>query len=171
MSSADSEEDEYEVEAILDKKIEKGQVWYKLKWLDWSNVHNSWEPAEGLHCTEIIEAFEAAHADAPKPTKRKRSSRTVVKTESAKTVKKAKKQKLEEPDEEDTGDEYEVEAVVDERCSRITGVSEFLVRWKGFTAAEDTWEEACNLVGSRALVSSFRRQHPIPRNAFREQVA
>ncbi|XP_003372671.1 putative chromo' (CHRromatin Organization MOdifier) domain protein [Trichinella spiralis] len=48
----------YVVEEILNKRICDGKVQYYLKWKDFSSADCTWEPAENLHCPELIEAFE-----------------------------------------------------------------------------------------------------------------
>ena len=43
----------YEVEKILDYK----DGWYLVKWLDYDDSHNSWEPASNLSCPEMLTLF------------------------------------------------------------------------------------------------------------------
>ena len=43
----------YEVEEILDYK----DGWYLVKWLDYDDSHNSWEPASNLSCPEMLTLF------------------------------------------------------------------------------------------------------------------
>ena len=61
------EEDEYEVEEILDKEVvstksrigPKAKVRYLVKWKNWGDEENSWEPRENLDgCRELVEEFE-----------------------------------------------------------------------------------------------------------------
>jgi len=65
--------------------------------------------------------------------------------------------------------EYEVQDVLDSRLVGIPGRKkrgqptkklEYLVSWKGYSAAEDTWEPASNLVNAQAIVDDFHRRHP-----------
>ena len=35
----------------------------------------------------------------------------------------------------------------------------FLVRWKGYTAEEDTWKNRENLENAKELVEEFEREH------------
>lgn len=59
-SSEDEEEQqEFEVEAILDKRQENGQLYYLVKWKNFDSSANSWEPINNLiHCRDIIKEFE-----------------------------------------------------------------------------------------------------------------
>lgn len=57
---------------------------------------------------------------------------------------------------------FDVEAIIDRRVQN--GVEEFLVKWKGYTTEDNTWEPRCNLVECKELLSQFERnwreQHP-----------
>ena len=58
-----SDQEEYEVESILGKRMKRGKVQYLVKWKGWDRPeHNSWEPIKNLHCNDLIEDFEAAAA-------------------------------------------------------------------------------------------------------------
>lgn len=57
-------------------------------------------------------------------------------------------------DEEDQAEpEYEVEQIIKMR-SRNSGI-EYLVRWKGYKAEDDTWEPASNLAGADQIITDF----------------
>ena len=45
-----SDEEEYEVESICQKRITKGKVEYLVKWKGWSHEDNTWEPIANLDC-------------------------------------------------------------------------------------------------------------------------
>ena len=55
---------EYEVERILDKRINKqsrrrDSVEYLVKWLGYGHEHNSWEPAKVVaNAQQLVQAFE-----------------------------------------------------------------------------------------------------------------
>jgi len=52
------QEEEYDVEKILDKRKRYGVVEYFLKWKDYDDSHNSWEPMENIKCDSLITSFE-----------------------------------------------------------------------------------------------------------------
>jgi len=54
-------------------------------------------------------------------------------------------------------EEFEVEKILNKRTVR--GKEKFLVRWKGYTAGEDTWENRENLENAKELVEEFKREH------------
>jgi len=52
-------------------------------------------------------------------------------------------------------EEFEVEKIINKRTVR--GKEKFLVRWKGYTAEENTWESRENLENAKELVEEFER--------------
>ena len=54
-------------------------------------------------------------------------------------------------------EEFEVKKILNKRTVR--GKEKFLVRWKGYTAGEDTWENRENLENTKELVEEFEREH------------
>ena len=52
-------------------------------------------------------------------------------------------------------EEFEVEKILNKRTVR--GKEKFLVRWKGYTAEEDTWENRENLKNAKELVEEFEK--------------
>jgi len=52
-------------------------------------------------------------------------------------------------------EEFEVEKIINKRMVR--GKEKFLVRWKGYTVEEDTWENRENLENAKEFVEEFER--------------
>ena len=50
-----------------------------------------------------------------------------------------------------------MEKIINRRTVR--GKEKFLVRWKGYTAEEDTWESRENLENAKGLVEEFEREY------------
>ena len=76
-----TEEEEYEVEKVVDKRIHKGKVEYLLKWKGYPSDENTWEPEDSLDCPELLQEYERNRAREKKPVE----------------VKKEKKEKRKEP--------------------------------------------------------------------------
>ena len=38
---------------------------------------------------------------------------------------------------------------------------EYLVRWRGFTEEDDTWEPPANLTGCKRLLKAYNKAHPV----------
>ena len=53
-------EEEYEVEAIIDHKREKGTWWYLIKWKGYGPESNTWEPRQNItHAEKILKAYSS----------------------------------------------------------------------------------------------------------------
>ena len=63
--------------------------------------------------------------------------------------------------------EFEVEKILNKRMVR--GKEKFLVRWKGYTAEEDTWENKKNLKNMKKLVEEFEREYGKEAKELRQQ--
>lgn len=55
--------------------------------------------------------------------------------------------------------EWEVEKVLDSGIDRPTGVHLYLVKWKGFSIKESTWEPRKNLANCLKLIQEYEKEH------------
>lgn len=58
----------------------------------------------------------------------------------------------------DEEEEYEVEAVLDSRIFRRQ--FQYLIKWKGYSDAENSWEPVANVANAKQLVEQFHKTHP-----------
>lgn len=56
------------------------------------------------------------------------------------------------------GEEYEVDDILDSRIFRRQ--LQYLVKWKGYTEGDNSWEPAMNLTHSKNLIARFHRNNP-----------
>ena len=54
-------------------------------------------------------------------------------------------------------EEFEVEKILNKKMVREK--EKFLVRWKGYMAEEDTWENKENLENAKELVEEFEKEY------------
>merc|ERR1711874_541850 len=71
MGTMSGDEEEYEVEKIIEKRLRKGKVEYLVKWKNWNDPgDNTWEPIAHLDCDDIISKFEKEN-----PTEKKKGEK------------------------------------------------------------------------------------------------
>jgi len=54
-------------------------------------------------------------------------------------------------------EEFEIEKILNKRT--VKEKEKFLVKWKGYTVEEDTWENRENLENVKELVEEFEREY------------
>lgn len=61
-------EEEYEVDEVLDSKLIGKALKYLVKWKDYGEGNNSWEPAKNLkNAEDKVKSFHKKHPSAPRP--------------------------------------------------------------------------------------------------------
>jgi hypothetical protein len=58
--------EEYEVEEILDSKMFRGRLRYKIKWEGYGPEHNTWEYAAEVHSPKLVAEFYRKNPGAPR---------------------------------------------------------------------------------------------------------
>jgi len=53
-----SNEGEFDVEEVLDKRVVEGRVEYLLKWKGYTKDESTWEPMQHCNCTDLIAKYE-----------------------------------------------------------------------------------------------------------------
>src|SRR5437762_14334427 len=56
--------------------------------------------------------------------------------------------------------EYEVEEILKSKIDKHNGVLQYLVKWKGCPATDNTWEPAINVKNAPKLVEQFHKCYP-----------
>ncbi|XP_029113704.1 M-phase phosphoprotein 8 isoform X3 [Scleropages formosus] len=68
-SEQDDEGDVYEVEKIIDMRVQKGEVQYRVRWKNYTSDEDTWEPEAHLEdCREVLLAFRHRVAESKKDT-------------------------------------------------------------------------------------------------------
>ncbi|XP_015177843.1 PREDICTED: heterochromatin protein 1-like isoform X2 [Polistes dominula] len=163
-----SGEEEYEVDKIVGHRTIKGRRQFLIRWKGYGKESDSWEQEKDLNCPKLIENFlldenESEETISEKTTKPSKTKS--VKADKKKEMKKSKDNKrqstMSEEEEPDTDSikndenqkEFEVDKIIEVHF-RKNKKREFLIRWKGFSAADDTWEPEENL-NCPDLISKF----------------
>lgn len=151
--SSKEDDKEFEVEKIVGEKIEYGVRYFLVKWKGWPEDDNSWETEKSVDCYDLIDKFrdscrstkstKRASSAAPKSKKAKKARKSVSDDEDndAEDDDDAKDDDDDKDDDEskDGQKEWEVEKIINFRKGR-GGKKEYLIRWKGCKASDDTWE-------------------------------
>ncbi|XP_046750186.1 chromobox protein homolog 5-like [Diprion similis] len=168
-------DEEYEVLKIVGQRTIKGRRQFLVRWKGYDE--DSWEQEKNLNCPQLIEEYLADVADNSIVEKSQKTPRTPKESRDAaksKTVKSGGKKKsnthaeAEQNHREDTNKtsnedgakasedtkEFEVEKILEVYFHKKNNTREFLIRWKGFSSAEDTWEPEENL-NCPELISRF----------------
>ncbi|KAG5717984.1 hypothetical protein E4T56_gene1732 [Termitomyces sp. T112] len=61
-----NDEEEYEVEEILDSRVLRGKLQFKVKWKGYGIGDISWEPQANVHAPGLVRDFYHRHPNAPK---------------------------------------------------------------------------------------------------------
>ncbi|XP_011697020.1 PREDICTED: probable chromo domain-containing protein LHP1 [Wasmannia auropunctata] len=143
-------ENEYEVEKLMNIRTIKGRRQFLVRWFGYGESADTWENEKDLNCPELIEDFLE---------KEKEKEIKMTKTDKSKKSKNTSKKQAEN-DEQNSNDketkEFEVERIIEVRFKK-NGMKEFLIRWKGFSATDDTWEPEKNL-NCAELISKFMQK-------------
>lgn len=157
---ADADGDgDYEVEDIVDHKVERKKKFYLVRWKNYGSESDTWEPEDSLSCPEIIEKYNSSLPADQKPGKKSKKAAKEEKPAAKSTSTKPKRAAASKPavtddDADEAENDFEVEDIIDHKKER--GKNVFLIRWKGYGAASDTWEPEATL-SCPAIVNKYKK--------------
>ncbi|KAH8408997.1 hypothetical protein KR009_004984 [Drosophila setifemur] len=133
-----SEEMEYEVEAIVGHKTVHGVQQYKVRWKGYDASSDSW--VTHLNCDELIAQYKEKSKD-----KKGRPSGAPLRGQRSRA-----------PTTHNESDVWEIEKILDFVEDDEYG-NLFHIRWKGFGPKDDTWEPEEN-ISNKNLIRKFKRE-------------
>jgi len=123
------QEEEYEVESIVEKRMKKGKTEYLVKWKNWDHSDNTWEPVDNLDCDDIIKQFEKDNTE-----KEKKSSKRKVEADAGKSDKKDKAAKKTDAKPKGFARGLTAEKIIG--ATNDPGELFFLIKWKDSDEAD-----------------------------------
>ena len=146
-----SDAEEYEVEAVCDKRLRKGKAEYLVKWKGWDSDDNTWEPIGNLECHEMIEDYEKKH-----PAKDAGEGGSKRKAEASKDEPKAKSGK--KPDTRPKGFARGLTAEKIIGATNDPGELYFLIKWKGSDEADLVPAKEANLKIPQVVIKFYEER-------------
>lgn len=140
-SKAEKQGGEYEVEQIVDKRVNKktGATKFLIRWKGYDESSDTWENASDLNCPELIRKFNTQKKKPEKSRKRAHGSDEDSDDSDFAGGKRSKT-------------EYEVSKILNARVNK-QGNWDFYVMWKGYGPDECNWEPENNL-SCQALIDA-----------------
>jgi len=173
VSGSEGEEEEYIVEKVVDKRIKHGVVQYFLKWKNYPESENSWEPAENLQCAELIAVFERKLKQLNKAKPRGRAGSTTstsstspapaaaASSKKSKPVQVDEKKKKTRVDESAAYDGFEGEKVLG--ATNQDGEIQFLMKWKDCDEATMVPRHIANVRWPQVVIAFYESRLDWPK--------
>jgi len=152
------EEEEFEVERIEKKRVRSGIVEYFIKWKNYGEADNTWEPRENLSCDDIITAFEKAEKEREAAkNKTTTPSKKEDKRKADATPASSKKQKKPEVEEE-KGFERGLQPEKIIGATDSSGELMFLLKWKDSEEADLVPAKIANEKCPQVVISFYEER-------------
>jgi len=169
----EEEGEEFIVEKILSKRIISGRVEYLLKWKNFTDEDNTWEPEDNLGCPELIEEYERKLKEEErfKTTAKKRTAgpASFKEQEKDKAAKKAKSR--DSPSRDVSGFDRGLVADKIIGATDTSGELMFLMKWKDTDEADLVPARLANVKCPQVVINFYEERltwHTNARNGVNE---
>lgn len=133
---------DYEVEQIVGHKFVGLQTWFKIRWKGYAAADDTWQSEKAIDCPDLVRQYKE---DNPEAVRSLPPLMEALKKEKLNRKDKAASVESGDSDASVTdGRDWEVRRVMDVHYCQ-NGTREFLIRWKGYNGADDTWEPEAHL--------------------------
>merc|ERR1711924_500140 len=154
MSSANSSADEaeYEVDRIVDDRVEENEKQYLIRWKGFTAEDDTWEPVTNFDCPEIIECYEENKRKKKELKKQRKSESHSIKPENP--AKKKKKDDDNEPKGFARGlNPEKIIGATDE-----TGQLMFLMKWENAELADLVPSKEANVKCPQIVIQFYEER-------------
>jgi len=156
MSSANSSADEaeYEVDRIVDDRVEDNEKQYLIRWKGFTAEDDTWEPVTNLDCPEIIDAYEEAKRKKKEAKKAKRNDMSKIEPKIENPPKKKKK-------EDDSGPKGFARGLNPEKiigATDETGSLMFLMKWENAEIADLVPSKEANVKCPQVVIQFYEER-------------
>lgn len=165
-STEEDSEEEYSVERIVDKRVtSRGKVEYYLKWKNYPDSENTWEPVENLDCPQLIAEFEekqkkkeSKKKDAEENTsfKKKKSANTSLNNGNSSFSAKSKRENSTEITNKGFDRKLEPEKIIG--ATESNGILKFLMKWKGHDEPEMVAAKDANVKCPQLVIDFYEER-------------
>lgn len=153
-----SEEEEYSVEKVVNKRVLKnGKVEYLLKWKGYPEEENTWEPVENLDCPALIAQYEESIKKSEKSKKPVDDVINKSKRPSSSPATNSKKSKTSDSSELNGFDrKLEPEKIIG--ATESNGVLKFLMKWKNLDEPEMVYAKDANVKCPQLVIDFYEER-------------
>lgn len=155
----DDGHEEYEVAAIVGHRLIGNQSYYMVRWKGYGAKDNTWEHENSLSCDDLIADYNKKPKGKNQKGKATKGKVVKGKAQKSKAVT-GSKQRGRPPKAAAPDVGYEVQKIVAGRVDK--GKKFFLIRWKGYSAKDDTWEPMASL-DCPALIKEYEKSQKSPK--------
>ncbi|XP_013384182.1 chromobox protein homolog 1-like isoform X2 [Lingula anatina] len=133
----EEEEEEYEVERVVDVRVRGGQREYLIKWKNYPDSENTWEPENNLDCPDLIADYEEKRKKEKDDKKKKQATKKKAEDrDDDEGTSKKKKKVAEEEEHKPRGFDRGLQPERIIGATDSSGELMFLMKWKDCDEAD-----------------------------------
>merc|ERR1711935_110496 len=152
-------EEEYEVDRIINDRVEKGEKQYLIRWKNFGADDDTWEPVSNLDCPEIISLYEQnkKNSAAAKAESKKESAKRGATDDSSAPAKKKSVKKIQE-DDTPTGFKRGLNPEKIIGATDESGALMFLMKWEGSELSELVPAKEANVKCPQTVIQFYEER-------------